>query len=215
MVIHCAARSDPHTHNVFCNNVNLTKKILETVKCDHFIFLSTGLVYGDCKWEKYEEDLLLPQSEYALSKQVCEDLVRYYARKNHFKHTIIRPCPVLGPGMTHGLITDLEKLPDHAHIKLRGTNFGSIRSYVHIEDFVNIVLSCIEKSLEYTINVSNTDYISSSKLVKTLYPDCTIEWDNNQNCTDALYMNTDRLKTLYELKYNNCAQVLNAYINSK
>ena len=61
----------------------------------HFIFASSGSVYGIKKKKKVTEKLSLkPISDYNKSKMICEKVIECY--KNNFKTTIVRPATVCG-----------------------------------------------------------------------------------------------------------------------
>ena len=62
-----------------------------------FVYISSSMVYGDFNDGTDETASCDPKGQYAIMKLAGEWLVRDYARKYNFEHTIIRPSAVYGP----------------------------------------------------------------------------------------------------------------------
>jgi UDP-glucose 4-epimerase len=112
VVIHCAARADIR-HNaepkerelIWRSNVESTHRLVEsTVKRAHFIFLSSGSVYGDSEGHHFtRHSPTHPDSLYAASKLAGEALV---AAAGFKRWHVLRCCSLLGPRYHHGHVAD-------------------------------------------------------------------------------------------------------------
>jgi len=62
-----------------------------------FVYISSSMVYGDFNNETTEDANCNPIGQYGIMKLTGEHLVKDYARRGCFNHTIIRPSAVYGP----------------------------------------------------------------------------------------------------------------------
>lgn len=153
VVIHCAAlisvaESVEKPNSYYETNVQGTINLLQNVKCDHFVFASTGGAFD-------------PISPYAKSKIIAEEAVKQIAND----YTIFRFFNVAGNNREFRQICDPSHLMHIAALTAAGqrdsmTIFGDdyntpdgtcIRDYVHVVDLSEAIVSCINTP-------SNTPY---------------------------------------------------------
>lgn len=112
VVVHCAARADIRRNHeakeralIWHSNVESTHRLVEATSSEaHFIFVSTGAVYGDRRegeWRRH--DPARPGSLYAASKVAGEALV---AARGFAAWHVLRVCSMLGPRYHHGHVAD-------------------------------------------------------------------------------------------------------------
>ena len=106
-VVHIAARAgvrpsleDPLEY--VRSNIDGTINILENMKkynCKKMVFASSSSVYGNCKAEKFSEDLKVtePISPYAATKSACEQFLYTYSKLYGINTVCLRFFTVYGP----------------------------------------------------------------------------------------------------------------------
>lgn len=124
----------------YITNINGTIKILDEIKCNNFIFASTGAAEN-------------PISPYALSKRCAEDIVREYRKDKDY--TIFRFYNVIGsdgtpPTNPDGLFYNLLQAEKTGIFKIYGNDYNTIdgtpiRDYVHVMDICRSIATAIEK----------------------------------------------------------------------
>jgi len=130
-------------------NVTGTLKMLEHVDYKHFIFASTGAAEN-------------PNSPYALSKRVTEDMVRQYCQLNNKDCTIFRFYNVIGsagydPTNVDGLMYNLIKAGMETGVfNLYGDDYDTydgtaLRDYIHVSEVCQSIKSAIELPSDGTI----------------------------------------------------------------
>jgi nucleoside-diphosphate-sugar epimerase len=140
---------------------------------------------------------------------VCENLVKYYSKKKDFNYIILRLCPIIGPGITHGIVYDLAQMKPP--IKLRGCPPGSNRTYVHVDDLINLLGEVIKLNSNEIINVSNFDYINNEELAWLIHSG-DISWDMKDGHANDLCMNNDKMSKFIQLKYRTSKSVICAHL---
>jgi len=130
-------------------NVAGTLKMLEHVDYKHFIFASTGAAEN-------------PNSPYALSKRVTEDMVRQYCRLNNKDCTIFRFYNVIGsagydPTNMDGLMYNLIKAGMETGVfNVYGDDYDTydgtaLRDYIHVSEVCQAIKSAIELPSDGTV----------------------------------------------------------------
>jgi UDP-glucose 4-epimerase len=130
-------------------NVAGTLKMLEHVDYKHFIFASTGAAEN-------------PNSPYATSKRVTEDLVRQYCQLNNKDCTIFRFYNVIGsagydPTNMDGLMYNLIKAGMETGVfNIYGDDYDTydgtaLRDYIHVSEVCQAIKSAIEVPSDGTI----------------------------------------------------------------
>ena len=124
-------------------NVLATQQLLEksirSNTVEHFIYASSGSVYGIKNEEKVTEDLeLVPISIYNKTKMVAERVVLSYS--NYFPVHCIRPATVCGMSSRMRLDVSVNMLAFQALENKKITVFGGeqTRPNIHIKDMVEV-----------------------------------------------------------------------------
>jgi len=156
-VIHLAALvkvgdSVENPSDYYQTNVAGTINVLDYVNCTNFIFASTGAAAS-------------PNSPYALSKLMAEDVVKAHAIKKHIDFTIFRFYNVIGsdgfePTNEDGLFYNLKRAPYIGTFNLHGTDYDTkdgtcVREYVHVNDICWAMIRAIDKPAN---NIENLAY---------------------------------------------------------
>ena len=123
-------------------NVLATQKLVESAiinKVKHFIFASSGSVYGVKKEKEVTEELsLVPISTYNKTKMIAERILKSYEKD--IKVHCIRPATVCGFSPRMRLDVSVNMLTFQALKYKSMTVFGGkqIRPNIHIKDLVNV-----------------------------------------------------------------------------
>tara|TARA_B100000787_G_scaffold74898_1_gene55170 strand:+ start:4443 stop:5381 length:939 start_codon:yes stop_codon:yes gene_type:complete len=157
--------------NVLATQMLLEKAIKDKVK--HFIFSSSGSVYGVKKEKKVTENLeLIPISAYNKTKMVAEKIVESYGHL--IKTHIIRPATVCGISPRMRLDVSVNMLSYQALENKKMTVFGGnqIRPNIHILDIVNVFYHFLKKpnlkSGAYNAGFENLKILDIAKKIKKI-----------------------------------------------
>ena len=159
-------------------NVLATQKLIENAiknNVKHFIFASSGSVYGVKKEKEVTEDLsVVPISTYNKTKMISERILKSY--QNEIKIHCIRPATVCGYSPRMRLDVTVNIFTFQAlRFKLM-TVFGGdqIRPNIHIQDLINVYKHFISKpSLPegiYNAGFENLKIIDIAKEVVKIIP---------------------------------------------
>lgn len=185
-IIHCAGTSlvgpsvdKPHYY--YRNNVAKTIKLLEWCvdHNKHFLFSSSASVYKSKTQPLIESDEKDPQSPYAKSKWMIEQVVDDYTRALNLKATIFRyfnACGSYGkvhgqaPGATHIFARLFE---DKSSFVLNGDDYSTpdgtcIRDYIHIRDIAVAHVKAIEKNVYGVYNLGSNHGYSNKQIMDTV-----------------------------------------------
>ena len=130
----------------------------------HFIFASSGSVYGIKDEEHVTEDLTLtPITEYNKTKMVAERVLLSYS--NDMVVQIVRPATVCGVSPRMRLDVSVNLLTMQALMNREITVFGGAqtRPNIHIEDIANLYLFLLEKG-ERVQGIFNAGFENNSIL---------------------------------------------------
>ncbi len=159
-------------------NINTlgTKIIIEKcikAKIQHFIFASSGSVYGVSKKRRVTENTdLLPISTYNETKMIAEQILFNYFNK--IKIQIIRPATVCGFSKRLRLDVAVNLLTNQAIKKREMTILGGkqVRPNIHIKDFVRVIIHFIKKksinSGVYNAGFENLSIVEIAKKIQKL-----------------------------------------------
>ncbi|MGB0488760.1 MAG: NAD-dependent epimerase/dehydratase family protein [Candidatus Poseidoniaceae archaeon] len=155
-------------------NVDGTKSIIsaaEAAGVQKIIFASSAAVYGDCETIPIPEDApLIPQSPYAVSKIVGEELLR----RSEIETCSLRFFNVYGPGQSSegGYAAVIPAFKKAIELGKECTIFGDgtqVRDFIHVHDLVRTIGFCLErKELPAEMNVASGTETSLLDLVETL-----------------------------------------------
>jgi nucleoside-diphosphate-sugar epimerase len=159
-------------------NVLATQRLIENSinnKVKHFIFASSGSVYGVKKEEKVTEELsLIPISTYNKTKMIAERVLQSY--KDKIKIHIIRPATVCGFSPRMRLDVSVNMFAFQA-LKFQSMSvFGGdqVRPNIHIQDLINVykhfILNSDLPGGFYNAGFENLKIIDIAKEVAKIIP---------------------------------------------
>tara|TARA_E500000178_G_scaffold267616_1_gene265124 strand:+ start:1499 stop:2437 length:939 start_codon:yes stop_codon:yes gene_type:complete len=155
--------------NVLATQMLIEKAIKDKVK--HFIFSSSGSVYGIKKEEKVTEDLeLVPISAYNKTKMVAEKVIESYSHL--IKTHIVRPATVCGVSPRMRLDVSVNMFTFQSIRNGQMTVFGGkqVRPNIHINDIVEVFYFFLKnpklKSGSYNAGFENIKILDIAKKVK-------------------------------------------------
>lgn len=135
------------------------------------IFLSSREVYGETIGNKTKEnDQLLPDNIYGLTKMIGENLVSSYSSKYGLNYTILRLTNVYGPeGDKYGTQVIIKDIIRNGQARILG---GSQRlNFVYVDDVVDLIGSVFDNasSSKQTINVGSLDTVSIKEFADKVF----------------------------------------------
>lgn len=173
-IVHLAARCGParDEDTMFARNVHGTRNLLgaaDRVGARKLVHLSSAAVYGahpDNHVPMPEEVALRANPDFAYGYQhlLCEELVAEWDKAHpDVAVTVLRPAPVLGPGMDDFLARQLEspRLP-----LVRGYN--PPRQFVHLEDLATALALAVTADLPGAYNVAADGWLATEELSSLL-----------------------------------------------
>lgn len=174
VVVHLDARCghDVDEDTMFARNVHGTRNVLsaaERVGARKVVHLSSAAVYGahpDNPVPLDEEAPLRANADfgYGYHHLLCEELVAEWAKAHpRVRVTVLRPAPVLGPGVDDFLARQLEspRLP-----LIRG--YTPPRQFVHVEDVAAALSHAVVEDLPGSYNVSSDGWLATEELSSLL-----------------------------------------------
>jgi len=156
----------------FNNNVLGTLNILEYCikkKIKKIIFVSS-YVYGNPKYTPInEEHPVDPHNAYTRSKYFAEQLCEFYAKKFDLNVIILRPFNIFGKTLPNGfLISNLLK-SIKTNEKITIVNKDSKRDFLHIDDFVDLILKIKDCDFKFEIfNVGSGKSYSFNEVIEKI-----------------------------------------------
>ena len=155
-------------------------EMAKLAKVKHFIFASSGSVYGIKKEEKVTEDLsLVPISTYNKTKMIAERVFMSYS--NDLKVHCIRPATVCGLSPRMRLDVAVNLLSFQALTKNKITVLGGhqVRPNIHIDDVTDVYLHFIDnfKNIDsgfFNAGFENISILNIANLIKSKI-DCEVD----------------------------------------
>ena len=180
-VVHIAARAGvrPSLENPLeyvRSNIEGTVNILEKMKSHDvkkIIFASSSSVYGNCKAEKFSEDLKVtePISPYAATKSACEQILYTYSKLYGINTVCLRFFTVYGPKQRPDLAIRkfIELIEQDKPIPVYGDG-TTMRDYTFIEDIISGIISAInyDKTPYEIINLGGGSPITLNEMISTI-----------------------------------------------
>lgn len=181
IVVHIAARAGvrPSLENPLAyakTNIDGTINILEAMK-EHnvkkFVFASSSSVYGNCKADKFSEDLKVtePISPYAATKSACEQFIYTYSKLYDIQALCLRFFTVYGPRQRPDLAIRkfLELIEQGIPIPVYGDG-STMRDYTYIDDIVQGICSAIKynKTQYEIINLGGGSPVTLTQMIETI-----------------------------------------------
>jgi UDP-glucose 4-epimerase len=145
-ILHLAAtatfKDEPASEReMYRNNVRATLNLVEMARRQgsRFVFLSTGMVYGDRPGPFHESMPVQPGNYYALTKSLGEEMVRFYSRRYGFPHLIFRVAIAYGPGQPEGMFIPSVVEALSAGREFPMTEGKQIRDFLFVDDCVEAI----------------------------------------------------------------------------
>jgi len=112
-----------------------------------------------------EEDALKPDTPYALSKRLGEEVLQYYRRNFGLASIILRPPNVYGPGSDHGAVYNLIKsAKESGGVTIHGDGTQQ-RDFLYVGDLVEAIVKSIGYQSSFDVfNITTADPKSLSEL---------------------------------------------------
>lgn len=156
----------------FNNNVVGTLNILEYCilkKIKKMIFVSSYVYGKPKKLPISEEHSIEPHNFYTKSKYLAEQLCEFYAKNSDLDIIILRPFNIFGRTLPKGfLISNLLK-SIQTNEKITITNKDSKRDFLHIDDFVDIILKIKDSDFKFEIfNVGSGKSYSFNEVIEKI-----------------------------------------------
>lgn len=145
------------------------------------IFVSSREVYGETLGqESSEDDKLIPNNIYGITKMIGEYLVIYGSQKYGIDYTILRPTNVYGPEGNCGI----NKIVKAAVVEGRIEIFGGdqILNFIYVDDVIELIRMVLsdKRSSRQIFNVGSKDTLTmkqfAEKLSKVMKKNITVEY---------------------------------------
>ena len=175
LVIHLGGKTplkDLEGYEYFKNNILSTINILEysiQKNIKKLIFVST-YVYGNPLYLPInEKHPINPHNPYTESKYIGEKLCEYYCKNSNLEIIILRPFNIFGKSMKEGYL--IANLLDSAKSgkKISVVNKKSKRDFLHVNDFVDLILNLKNYNSKFEIfNVGTGISFSFDEIIEKI-----------------------------------------------
>ena len=218
-VIHLAAESGidlsiRHPRKSFDVNIVGTYNYLESCRLNnvgHFVFASSGSVYGNQTPPMTEKTVKKPISTYGSSKLSIESFCETYSKIFNIKTSVLRFSNAYGPYSNHKksvVANFIKSIIKNKTLKIYGDGLIT-RDYICSEDIVKAITQCLRHNKNFDdFNIATGRETSLNKLVKIL---SKISNKYKYNNTKKIYC-SERLgdmkaNSMNPLKYKKCFNV--------
>lgn len=175
IVIHLGGKTpkkDLEWKDYFHNNISSTINILEycvAKKVKKLIYVSS-YVYGKPEYVPIDEKHPInPHNAYTESKYLGERLCKFYCEQNELDVIILRPFNVYGESMNQGFFLSNLINSIKTDKKISIVNKESKRDFLHIDDFVDLILKIISYECKFEIfNVGAGISFSFEDIIKKI-----------------------------------------------
>ena len=179
IIIHLAAvshanKSNKDPHSTFDHSLRTLENALDNSKnkVEHFIFLSSSMVYGNFKKKQVDEnDICEPIGIYGALKYSAEKIIKAYNQTFNLPYTILRPSALYGERCISRRVGQIfiENALNGAEIKIQGDGNEKL-DFTYIDDLVNGIINSIENqnSINQTFNITYGDSRSINELLEIL-----------------------------------------------
>jgi nucleoside-diphosphate-sugar epimerase len=190
VIIHLAAVShanksniDPHTS--FDNSLRTLENSLDYAKnkIEHFVFLSSSMVYGDFKKKiVLEKDICSPKGIYAGLKFSAEQIIKSYGQIFNLPYTIIRPSALYGERCISRRVGQIfiENAINNVSLTVGGDGNEKL-DFTYIKDLIQGIICVLKskKSIQETFNLTygNSRSINTMlTLLKKEFPNIQVNY---------------------------------------
>ncbi len=177
-IVHAAAITDvdfsiKNPRQTFQNNVLSTLNVFKVAKqmpnLKKLLYVNTDEVYGECKTEKTEEEILFPRNPYSASK-ATGSFIRYSYDNTYEglkdRTAEIRMCNIFGQRQAQTKIMPqiIASLKNGYSIPLQNGGVG-YREYLYVENIPPII-EMVLKEGNRVYNITNNDGFTVNDLIK-------------------------------------------------
>lgn len=176
VVIHLAAvpgvrNSIQNPIKTFDYNIMTTVNLLQSTKCEKFIFASSSSVYGNNKTPfSIDNNVDFPISQYAASKKAGELICHTYNHLYGLNVTCLRFFTVYGPRQRPDLAISkfIKSIYKEEEIQIYGDGQTS-RDYTYVSDIVDGIVAAVDHCKGYSIfNLGNDAPVKLIDLVNKI-----------------------------------------------
>ena len=179
VIIHLAAvshsnRSNKDPHTTFDHSLRTLENALDNAKnnIEHFIFLSSSMVYGNFTKKKVKEnDVCEPIGIYGALKFSAEKIIKSYGQVFNLPYTIIRPSALYGERCISRRVGQIfiENVLTKSDIILNGDGTEKL-DFTYINDLINGIICVIKSknSLQETFNITYGNARTINSLVEII-----------------------------------------------
>ena len=205
-VIHLAGKipwRELSSNEYIDNNMKCTQNILEYCgkKNVKKIIYVSSYVYGQPKYCPIDEEHPVnPHTAYAKSKYLAEKECVDYCKRSNLNLIILRPFNVYGESMRSGfLISNLINAVKSGK-KLNITNKDSKRDFLHVDDFVDLILKIVDYDSKLEIfNVGSGLSYSFEDIIRKIEKISKIKLDivynENENFIEDIVADISKIKS--------------------
>lgn len=207
-VIHTAAVMNAKNLDEFWKvNAIGTKNILDWSvkhKATHFIYISSGSVYGYSRNILMKEnDFLNPIGAYGYTKWLGENLSQMYYKIYHLPVTIVRLYFPYGPGQVNGIFKLILKSITEENTLTIKKNGSPKFQPIHIEDVKTALMKIVNNYAGYRVyNLCGDIIINFLQLVKLIETECKKKAKLKYTEDDEGDLLADNTKIKKELDWN-------------
>ncbi len=159
-------------NDYFNNNISTTLNILEYCikkNVKKLIYVS-NYIYGNPKYSPIDENHPInPHNAYSESKYLAERLCKFYCDKTNLNLIILRPFNIYGESMNEDFL--LSNLINSVKTDQKVTiiNKDSRRDFLHVDDFVDLILKIKDYNCKFEIfNVGTGISFSFNEIIEKI-----------------------------------------------
>jgi nucleoside-diphosphate-sugar epimerase len=205
VVIHCAGKLSGDVEELNDANVVLTRKLISSSPKGsnvHFLFMSTGAVYGNTLvYSSSEVDEVNPLDYYSQTKLEAEKEISKCSQS-----TILRLPSVYGENNQKGLIFNILKAINNQSVFSLENNGIARRTFLNISDLVFVIEELIRLEIFGTFNVSEPKDYSVKEIITQLNLDFINVPSNN--ILSSMVLDSSRLSKYIDINYSNVIEFI-------
>ena len=198
--------------NTFLSTISILQMAVK-YKIMKFVFTSSSTIYGVSDTAFDEASSMYPISYYGAAKMSCEAFISAFCSRYGIKTWIIRFCNVVGPNITHGIISDIKKKIKAKQVVLHLLGNGKQeKPFLYIDDAIDGLLY-VENHAQEKYNIyliGNKDSLTVKRIaeiaLEVTHTDAQILFDNTPSWSGDVYQYKYNIKKVLELgwkpKYN-------------
>ena len=175
IVIHLAGKTPKKElkwNNYFNNNISSTLNILEycIIKNVKKLIYVSNYIYGNPKYSPIDEiHPINPHNSYSESKYLGERLCKFYCDKMNINLIILRPFNIYGESMNKNFLLSNLINSIKTDQKMTIVNKDSRRDFLHVDDFVDLILKIKDYNCKFEIfNVGTGISFSFNEIIEKI-----------------------------------------------